>query len=360
VDTHEDFLHEDVTSEFIETWLGDEKGMLIHREGNVSSIVRPVKRVHHDEPVAQIVKYFTDFEYETGVVVVRDEEPVGLVMREKLFQRLAFKYGYALFWQRPISNIMDESPLLVEAGTPLDTVSKLAMERHRDKVYDLVVVTDKGSLRGVVTIRDMLNVITKMQMELAREANPLTGLPGNRRIEGEIQRRIDAGASFAIVYVDLDSFKWFNDEYGFQRGDLVLRFTAAILREALENTGDSEGFIGHIGGDDFLLVTEEDYTSDLTESIIHRFDKEVPRFYPDSRHIDAFKNGQILEQIVDRRGLPVSPQGIAISLSVLQCRAGEISDLSLELISREAGEIKKTAKLKPGSTVVVQMLPAQA
>ncbi|QQE80076.1 diguanylate cyclase domain-containing protein [Alicyclobacillus sp. SO9] len=339
-------------SEFAENWPGDLQGVHMHRNGNAESIVRPIKQVTPDTPVSQIVKYFTEFEYETGVAVVSDRKPVGLVMREKLFQRLAFKYGYALFWNRAISNVMDEEPLIVELTTPLDAVSKMAMERHRDKVYDLVIVTQRSEIKGALTIRDVLNIITEMQMELAREANPLTGLPGNRRIEGEIQRRINLSRPFAVIYADLDGFKWFNDEYGFLNGDMVLRFTAAMLRETLGKAGDREGFIGHIGGDDFLLVTDTVYTWDLTQTVIQRFDREVSRFYPDLPKRTDLKR----EESLDRRGVPVSRQGISISLSVLECRVTSSNNLSFEVISRYAGELKKTAKRTSGSTAVWQVL----
>jgi diguanylate cyclase (GGDEF)-like protein len=305
-----------------------------------------VKTVEKQTPVAEVVRYFNEFEMETGVVVVQDEEPIGLVMRESLFRRLAFKYGYSLYWHREIAKLMDKDPLILEADTALETASRLSMARHRDQIYDLVIVTRRGKLIGAVTIRDMLNVITQEHMELARDANPLTGLPGNRRIEREIEQRIEADQPFTIIYVDLDHFKWFNDQYGFHRGDSVIVFTANVLRDCLERLGEPGDFVGHIGGDDFILITQTSDLNALCEAIISRFDHEVPQFYS---HPSGNPEAHI---VTDRWGNPVGSTGIAISLSVLECHDVKRSELSLERIAEEAGHLKKMAKSIQGSTSV--------
>lgn len=126
-------------------------------ERNLGNISRIVKTVDKGMTVAEVAQYFKDHDLETGVVVVSDNEPIGLVMREKLFQRLAFKYGYSLYWNREISILMDKEPLVLEAETALETVSRLSMERHRDQVYDLVIITAMGKLIGAVTIKEKLS-----------------------------------------------------------------------------------------------------------------------------------------------------------------------------------------------------------
>jgi CBS domain-containing protein len=189
----------------IQEWLSQRGHGAPKRGRDLGSITRPVKTFDKQTPVAKVAQYFNEFEMETGVVVVEDEKPIGLVMRESLFRRLAFKYGYSLYWHREIANLMDEAPLILEPDTALETASRLSMERHRDQIYNLVIVARRGKLIGAVTIKDILNAITQEHMELARDANPLTGLPGNRRIEREIEQRIEADQPFAIIYVDLCS-----------------------------------------------------------------------------------------------------------------------------------------------------------
>lgn len=319
----------------------------------VEDIVRPVKSVEPLVPVAEVVQYFNQCEDESGIVVVKNQTPVGLVMREKLFQRLAFKYGYSLYWNREISNLMDPSPLVLEAVTPLEVVSRMSMARNREQTYDLVIVTRSGQLAGVATIQDILNTITSTQIELARDANPLTGLPGNRRIEREIERRIHLGRPFTIIYSDLDHFKWFNDAYGFQKGDLVIDFTASLLREEAATYGRTDDFVGHIGGDDFIIITGETETDPLCGAIISRFDREIAQFYPEAA------NGETLE-VRDRLGRKVHSKGIGISLSVLECRCSVPQEISLELVAERAGHLKKLAKDREGSGYVRGFLINQA
>lgn len=319
---------------------------VIGRTWTVEDIVTPVKAVDERTQVADVVQYFKESEHEIGIAVVRDKHPIGLVMREKLFRRLAFKYGYSLYWNREISNLMDGDPLMLETDTPLEVASRLSMSRNREQVYDLVIATNAGQLAGIVTIQDILNVITSAQIELARDENPLTGLPGNRGIEHEMEHRLHTGRSLSIIYADLDHFKWFNDMFGFRRGDLVINFTANLLKDAIARHGELDDFIGHIGGDDFILITEAQDPDALCQAILSRFDKEISQFYPE----DAGRSGPL--DMTDRAGHPIESNGIGISLSVLECSMEEHSSVSLEVIAEKAGQIKRLAKGTVGSVMV--------
>jgi len=106
-----------------------------------------------------------------------------------------------------------------------------------------------------------------------KEANPLTGLPGNTAIERELVRRIDQKTPFAFLYIDIDNFKGFNDYYGYQKGDEIIGFLAGILARTIEKLGNKDDFIGHIGGDDFVLVTAPARGQFMAKYIIDEFDK---------------------------------------------------------------------------------------
>lgn len=330
----------------IQEWLISQNTLSVDQGWSLNHIVKPVQSVDSHTTVAQVVQYFNEFKLESGIVVVQDETPIGLVMRDKLFQRLAFQYGHALYWNREIHNVMDQNPLMIEVDTTLETASRLSMARHRDHIYDSVIVTRRGKLVGVITVRDMLNAITESQMELAKDANPLTGLPGNRRIEREIEKRIRVKQPFAIIYADLDHFKWFNDNYGFRKGDSVIKFTANLLAECLGTYGESGDFIGHVGGDDFILITQARELNSLCMTITSRFDREILEFYQ-SEHAC-----QPIRVITDRSGNPVHSAGIAISLAVLECHTIDHAVVSPERIAQEAGYLKKSAKRVQGSTTV--------
>jgi len=112
-----------------------------------------------------------------------------------------------------------------------------------------------------------------------RAQSPLTGLPGNVRIEEEIESRVNSGADFAILYADLDHFKAYNDHYGFIRGDQVIQFTARMLQEIALSVGGPETFVGHVGGDDFVVVAAPDKALEIAEQVVGRFDIEAPDMY---------------------------------------------------------------------------------
>ncbi len=112
-----------------------------------------------------------------------------------------------------------------------------------------------------------------------RAMSPLTGLPGNARIQDELQRRIEADEPFALLYADLDNFKAYNDHYGFLRGDEALRAIGRIIQEVALETGGNTVFVGHLGGDDFVLVSSLETAEELCKRIIERCDREIPLVY---------------------------------------------------------------------------------
>jgi diguanylate cyclase (GGDEF)-like protein len=129
-----------------------------------------------------------------------------------------------------------------------------------------------------------------------RAQSPLTGLPGNVRIEEEIDGRVDRGEEFAILYVDLDHFKAFNDHYGFMRGDQVIQFTAQLLEEVSRDVSGGQAFVGHVGGDDFVVVVPPGVAAVVAQAIVERFDQEAPARY------DEVDRAQGFIEVTNRRG----------------------------------------------------------
>ena len=129
-----------------------------------------------------------------------------------------------------------------------------------------------------------------------RAQSPLTGLPGNVRIEEEIERRVEDGEEFAILYADLDYFKAYNDHYGFMRGDRVIQSTARLIQDVAVAIAGPDTFVGHVGGDDFVVVTVPNHATEIAERLVSGFDAEAPVMYdPD----DAAR-GHI--EVENRRG----------------------------------------------------------
>jgi diguanylate cyclase (GGDEF)-like protein len=146
--------------------------------------------------------------------------------------------------------------------------------------------------------------------EELKAMSPLTGLPGNVLIEREIERRIEEGDDFAVLYADIDHFKAYNDRYGFARGDEVLRATAQLLLDAALEVGGPGSFVGHVGGDDFVVVTSESGARSVAQAAIDRFDREIPSHY-DS--VDA-ANGYV--EAEDRQGRQVRFPLVSISVGI--------------------------------------------
>lgn len=317
----------------------------------IGNIARPAKVFDEKTVVAEVVDYFTQFESEYGVVIVRGNQPVGLVMREKLFQSLASQYGVPLYWKRSIRKLMDGYPLVLDKSVPVETASRLAMAREHNRVYDFVIVTQDGSLQGIVTVQSILDAITNAQIEYARDSNPLTGLPGNRRIDRELLRRISVNQPFSIIYADLDYFKLFNDLFGFQQGDAMIRFVAEILQQAVSSERRDGDFIGHIGGDDFIMITSRVDPQKLCEQILTEFEAGVKSFYT-TRLFEEIASTAPAERWTDRWGQAVKSKEISISLALLECDVEGHANLTLQQIGKQAGELKKLAKSQTGSVYV--------
>jgi diguanylate cyclase (GGDEF)-like protein len=143
-----------------------------------------------------------------------------------------------------------------------------------------------------------------------RAQSPLTGLPGNVRIEEEIEGRLQQDIEFAILYADLDHFKSFNDHYGFLRGDEAIQATARMIEALVEDMGKGQGFLGHVGGDDFVIVVPPSVAAEVAQAIVEQFDEMAPDLYdPDDR-----TRGFI--EVIDRRGELQRFPRLSISIGV--------------------------------------------
>jgi diguanylate cyclase (GGDEF)-like protein len=129
-----------------------------------------------------------------------------------------------------------------------------------------------------------------------RAQSPLTGLPGNVRIESEIEALVQIGREFAILYADLDNFKAYNDHYGFMRGDEVIQVTASLLEELALAMTDRDAFVGHVGGDDFVVIVRPDLAEAVAQAIVDRFDEASAGFYDDTERSQGYV------EITNRKG----------------------------------------------------------
>jgi DNA-binding response OmpR family regulator len=178
-----------------------------------------------------------------------------------------------------------------------------------------------------------------------RDLSPLTGLPGNFRITTELENRVHDGKPFAVVYGDLDNFKAFNDTYGFMRGDAVIKFTADTLVQAANDVIGDGVFIGHVGGDDFVIMFEPDRIEAFCEAVIKTFDDGILEFYDTT---DALQGHiEVLDRVGEKQTFPIS----SLSMGVATNRHRVIN--SEWEVSAIATEMKEFAKREPGSVYAV-------
>jgi diguanylate cyclase (GGDEF)-like protein len=188
----------------------------------------------------------------------------------------------------------------------------------------------------------MCDALIEMQFR-DQNANPLTKLPGNLMIESETNRRLMAGDDVAVLYIDLDHFKAFNDKYGFEQGDRAIQLTADILKSVCgENAPHNPNFIGHIGGDDFIVITKPMDAEETCLVLCAEFDRRIRELYT----AEDRERGWIIS--VDRQGNRQTFPLCSISIALVDNEVRGIADF-LEL-SSIAAEVKKYAKSLPGSS----------
>jgi diguanylate cyclase (GGDEF)-like protein len=175
----------------------------------------------------------------------------------------------------------------------------------------------------------------------ARELSPLTGMSGNSDILREISRRLARQERFAVLYPDIDSFKSYNDHYGFLRGDDVIKTLATIVLEVLEENFSRSHFAGHVGGDDFVVLTEPSMAESIATEITKRFDAAVPALY----ELEDRERGWIESQ--ERNGTTLRSPLISVSIGIVIAEPGSYA--SAAAVAARAAEVKGVAKRMPGS-----------
>jgi len=289
-------------------------------------------------PSTKCEDVYTIFEKDSsieGIVVCMNHKPVGLVMKTHFFQRLSTKYGFDLFMKRTIDLVMDNEILIVDYSLPLTEVSSLAMNRKLEHIYDIVIVTKENAFFGIVSIRELIMKLAEIQIRNARYSNPLTGLPGNNVIKETLQEVLTFNR-FSVLYIDIDSFKAFNDTYGFSKGDELIKETALILSEVITTTENEPSFIGHIGGDDFIATIPHHHYGAICDSIIARFTDSLQIFYSQ----EDFEKGYVTG--ISRQGVFEKLPLASISIAIIHNKKRPIT--SLEQLSKESAKVKSYCK----------------
>lgn len=238
-----------------------------------------------------------------------------------------------------------------------ETLKKDILLQH----IPVIMLTGKGEIKDRVEgiesgVDDYLvkpfdpdELLARIKMILRRterslDANPLTHLPGNTSIIEELQKNISLNNPFAVGYADLDKFKAYNDYYGFEKGDEVIRTLARIIIEAVRTIAGQSGFIGHIGGDDFVFIADDSLIDQVSQRIVEEFEKKTPSFYTQ----EDYQTGQIISK--DRQGNEKNFGLLSVSIGIVSNAAQTIKHVAQ--VAEIGAELKKYAKSLEGSNFV--------
>ena len=285
-----------------------------------------------DPDIRDILKItLSEEDYET--LEAGDGEEALKIIRTKPLDLVLLDYKMPKLDGRQVCNLVKEDLLL--AHLPIIMVT------GKGETSDKIDGINSGADDYIVKPFEPKELLARIRMVLRRtkrdlEANPLTRLPGNVSILNELSKCIANQAPYAVCYVDLDKFKAYNDKYGFEHGDDVIRETARILLGAVKEYGGSQDFVGHIGGDDFVVITTPILADKICEKIITDFDKTTALFYSPEDKECGFIMG------VNRQGKTEKIALLSVSIGIVTNLTREITHVAQ--IGEIGAELKKLAK----------------
>ena len=300
-----------------------------------------------------------------ALVVDDDEQVLRLVKR--VLERAGFEcvtvsdgrraHDAAVEW-RPDIILLD----LMLGETTGDQIMAELREDFRTRLIPVVFLTVRDSLKDKVEhlLSGADDYVTKpfipeelvarlravmTRSTTARGLSPLTGMSGNADILREISRRLAHNQRFAVLYPDIDAFKSYNDHYGFLRGDDVIKTLATIILEVLEENHSGQHFAGHVGGDDFVILTEPTLAENIAEEITKRFDLAIPALY------DPLDRDRGWIESEERSGNMLRTPMVSVSIGIVIAEPGSYG--SPAAVAARASEVKGVAKRMPGSKWVL-------
>ena len=277
-----------------------------------------------------------------AIAVVDGDVPRGLISRYEMIDSMARPYRHELYGRKPCTRFMDAKPLLVDFAVSLPELSQIVVGADPRHLISGFIITDSGRYLGMGSVQDLVREVTAMQMEAATYANPLTQLPGNVPINQHIDNMLAAGETCCIAYCDLDHFKPFNDVYGYAKGDEVIQLTARTLAAAIDAERD---FLGHIGGDDFVMILRSEDWEQRCRKALASFGADILAFFSND---DIERGGYITE---NRKGQMEFHRLTSLSIGTLEAAPGAFQN-HLQ-VSKIAAEVKKCAKAIAGNSLYV-------
>jgi diguanylate cyclase (GGDEF)-like protein len=312
----------------------------------IGDIVNFVEPARPSEPIISALNRFMAGKGLYALPVVENKKIAGVVNRNRFFEEQlagAYTHNNPGASTKRICDIMERDFVYFDVNCTLSEASHKISAQSGKCSNDSLVILKHGNYHGMVEPALLLDALTEQNILLARDSNPLSGLPGNNTIQREITRRLAQNMHFDVLYIDIDHFKPFNDYYSFALGDRVIMELANIIRRTLQQHDSPFNFAGHIGGDDFIVITRPSISLNVAQRIIDDFAIRLEEFHgKEDCRASCFMG-------TNRRGEKERFELLSLSIGIVSTEVFNISSYS-QLASISC-EVKKAAKLQAGSSI---------
>ncbi len=316
---------------------------ILNQRITVESLVKQTPYVSPEFSNDVVLHYFEIQPEINAIPVVKNGIPVGIISRHHITSQFSKQYYRELHGRSPCEMIMDNKPVIVEKSASLHDLSDLILQSDPTYLSLGFIVTENGLYIGMGSGHDLLRLFTQMQLSAARYANPLTLLPGNVPINEHIDGLLQAKVPFVTCYFDLDFFKPFNDIHGYKKGDDAIQLLGSLLKEKCAEEID---FIGHIGGDDFIVLFQSQDWQQRCHAILERFAEVAKWFYSE---VERNCGGMEIE---DRQGNCTFQPLMSISIGAVVASSNHFN--SSHEVSSAAAIAKKQAKNIMGNSLFIE------
>lgn len=268
-----------------------------------------------------------------AIAVVEGGVPIGLINRQQFIDRLGKPFHREIYGRRSCTAFMNANPLVIEADTPVESLMQVLSGDDQRYLSEGFIIVLNGAYLGLGSGEGLIRAMSGLRIEAARHANPLTFLPGNIPITQHIARLLQSGASFAAAYADLDQFKPYNDQYGYWQGDEMIKLAARTILAEVDPMID---FVGHVGGDDFVMLLQSTDHRSRCEAMVAKFRAAARDLYNEE---DRLRGGLHAE---DRHGNRCFFRFTAMSIGVVEIAPRTAS--TPEVVATRAAAAKRLAK----------------
>lgn len=308
-----------------------------------ANLLTYVEPAHPDSTNDLIFERFAENASLRIIPVVRNGMPLGIINRYSFIDRFAKPFQRELHGKKSCCELCQNEPLLVEKSMPIEELSHFMAEADSRHFADGFIITENGRYIGLASGQDLLRELTQMQLEAARYANPLTLLPGNVPINQHIERLLHANTPFVACYCDLDNFKPYNDTYSYRKGDEMIQLTGRILSWACDPKLD---FIGHIGGDDFILLMQSRDWKTRCEHALRSFEQAASLMFQEEHLVAGGYSSEGRDGVVKFHPLT------SLSIGAIEVSARQFH--SHHEVSAAMTDAKKMAKRISGNSLFVE------